>query len=110
MAFRYLATAVALIATPAVAQDPNASLAQDLSLCAGAVAAVGNLDVVRYPNGASGEWAPVLGAILERLNREEGVEGLTGRYAASAAKDYWGEQSREAREAAATSCRERFGG
>jgi hypothetical protein len=109
MAFRYLAIAVALIATPAVAQDPGASLAQDLSSCAGAVAAVGNLDVVRYPAGATGEWSGVLGRILERLNREEGVEGMTGRYAASAAKDFWREQSREQREAAANSCRERFG-
>jgi hypothetical protein len=103
------ALAAALIASPASAQDPNASQAQDLSLCAGAVAAVGNLDVVAYPRGASGEWADVLGRILDRLNREEGVEGATGRYAASAAKDYWREQSASEREAAANACRQRYG-
>jgi hypothetical protein len=100
--------AIALLASPAAAQSPDASQAQDLSNCAGAVAAVGNLDVVGYPTGASGEWSDVLGAILERLNREEGVEGMTGRYAASAAKDFWREQSASEREAAANECRARF--
>lgn len=103
--------AAALLAAPSAfaQQSPEASQAQDLSLCAGAVAAVGNLDVVNYPRGASGEWSDLLGAILERLNREEGVEGMTGRYAASAAKDYWREQSASERQAAANRCRERFG-
>jgi hypothetical protein len=101
--------AAALLAAPtAFAQSPEASQAQDLSLCAGAVAAVGNLDVVNYPRGASGEWSDLLGRILERLNHEEGVEGMTGRYAASAAKDYWREQSASEREAAASRCRERY--
>jgi hypothetical protein len=100
----------ALISAPALAQQsPEASLAQDLSSCAGAVAAVGNLDVVNYPRGASGEWAPLLGNILDALNREEGVEGMTGRYAASAAKDFWREQFAREREAAANECRARFG-
>jgi len=99
----------ALLAAPAGAQDPNASQAQDLSNCAGAVAAVGDLDVLTYPNGASGEWAEVLGRILERLNREPGVEGMTGRYAASAARSFWAEQPRAEREAAANACRDRFG-
>ncbi|MGD9979773.1 MAG: hypothetical protein AB7H66_13405 [Hyphomonadaceae bacterium] len=98
--------AVALISTPAQAQ--NASQAQDLSNCAGAVAAAGNLDVLSYPRGASGEWADVLGRILERLNREEGVEGMTGRYAASAAKAFWQDQSAAERTAAANACRTRF--
>ena len=103
-------SSVLLLAAPAHAQgDPNASLAQDLSSCAGAVAAFGNLEVVAYPNGASGEWADVLGRILARLNVEPGVEGMTGRYAASAARDFWREQSRSRQEAAANRCRERFG-
>lgn len=103
--------AVAMFAGAAQAQtpSPDASLAQDLSSCAGAVAAQGNLDVLAYPRNASGDWAPVLGAILGRLNQEEGVEGMTGRYAASAAKDFWREQSAAEREAAATACRARFG-
>lgn len=103
--------AAALFTAPAEAQtqSPDASLAQDLSSCAGAVAAHADLDVVAYPRNASGDWAPVLGAILERLNHEEGVEGMTGRYAASAAKDFWREQSATEREAAATACRARFG-
>jgi hypothetical protein len=100
---------VVLVAAPAVAQvDPNASLAQDLSSCAGAVAAFGDLNVVTYPNGASGQWADVLGRILARLNVEPGVEGMTGRYAASAARAFWREQSRSRQEAAANRCRERF--
>jgi hypothetical protein len=99
--------AALLVATPAAAQ--TASQAQDLSNCAGAVAAHAGLDVLSFSNGASGEWAPVLGAILERLNREEGVEGMTGRYAASAAKGYWLEQSAAARSRVANECRARFG-
>jgi hypothetical protein len=100
-------TAVAVSATPAQAQ--NASQAQELSLCAGAVAAVGSLDVLTYPRGASGDWSTLLGLILDRLNREEGVEGMTGRYAASAAKGYWLEQPASERTAAANECRARFG-
>jgi hypothetical protein len=109
---RFLAAAcatAALLSAPAAAQDPNASLAQDLSNCAGAVAAVGNLDVLIHPRGASGEWSDVLGRILARLNEEEGLEGMTGRYAASAARSFWAEQPRREREAAANVCRERFG-
>jgi len=100
--------AFVFVAVPASAQSPEASQAQDLSYCAGAVAAVGDLDIVNYPNGASGEWADVLGRVLEQLNRQPGVEGMTGRYAASAAKDFWREQPRAEREAAANACRSRF--
>ncbi len=99
-----------VMVAPAAAQDPDASQAQDLSNCAGAVAAVGNFDLLTHPRGASGEWAGVLARILERLNTEPGVEGMTGRYAASAAKDHWREQPRAEQEAAANACRERFGG
>jgi len=98
--------AVALASAPASAQ--NVSQAQELSNCAGAVAAVGNLDVLTYPRGATGEWSLVLGRILEALNQEEGVEGMTGRYAASAAKGYWQEQPAAERTAAANQCRARF--
>lgn len=101
------ALGAAALGTPAQAQ--NASMAQDLSNCAGAVAAVGNLDVLAYPRGASGEWAPLLGRILDALNREEGVEGMTGRYAASAAKGFWQEQPAAERTVAANQCRTRFG-
>jgi len=101
--------ASALTAAPAHAQSPEASLAQDLSNCAGSISAHAGLDVLTYPRGASGAWAPVLGAILDAMNREEGVEGMTGRYAASAAAEYWREQSASAREAAANECRVRFG-
>jgi uncharacterized protein YbjT (DUF2867 family) len=100
------AFAAAALSTPAHAQ--NASQAQELSLCAGAVAAVGNLEVLTYPRGATGEWSLVLGRILEALNVEEGVEGMTGRYAASAAKGYWLEQPAAERTAAANECRARF--
>jgi hypothetical protein len=65
--------------------------------------------VLAFPRGATGEWAPVLAAIIEALNREPGVEGMTGRYAASAARSYWAERPRSEREAAAGQCRARFG-
>jgi hypothetical protein len=109
---RVLAAALLMSAltAPAAAQDLSASLAQDLSSCAGAVAAVGDLDVVNHPQGATGEWAGVLTRILQRLNTEPGVEGMTGRYAGSAAKDFWRERPRAEREAAANRCRDRFGG
>ena len=47
-------------ASDAAAQSPEASLAQDLADCAGAVAAFADLDVLAYPRGASGAWAPLL--------------------------------------------------
>lgn len=97
------------VAGSAGAQSPEASLAQDLANCAGAVAAFADLDVISYPDGAEGEWAPVLGAILDGLNREPGVEGMTGRFAASAARSHWDEQPEEEQEAAANACRARFG-
>ena len=100
---------VLMFASPVKAQDGAASFAQDLTNCAGAVAAHAGIDVLAYPRGASGEWADVLGGIIEAMNREEGVQGMTGRYAASAARAYWAEQPRDAREAAANTCRARFG-
>lgn len=110
---RKLASAALLgalvLASPVKAQDGAASLAQDLTNCAGAVAAHAGIDVLAYPRGASGEWADVFGGIIDAMNREEGVQGMTGRYAASAARAYWAEQPREAREAAANTCRARFG-
>lgn len=107
--FRALILAGALAAAPAHAQAPEASLAQDLSNCAGAVAAFANFDVMAYPRGASGVWSIVLGEILGRLNQEPGVEGMTGRTAASAARAYWAERPRAEQEQAATRCRARFG-
>ncbi len=110
---RKLASAAVLgalaFASPVKAQDGAASFAQDLTNCAGAVAAHAGIDVLAYPGGASGEWADVLGNIIAAMNREEGVQGMTGRFAASAARLHWAEQPREAREAAANTCRARFG-
>lgn len=99
--------AAALSATPVRAQEgPSIST---LVNCAGAIAAHARLDVLTYPRGASGEWADVLGRVLARLNTMEGVEGMTGRDAANAARLHWAEQPRAAREAAANECRTRFG-
>jgi hypothetical protein len=101
------AFAAALIVQPAAAQTPEASQGQDLSYCAGAVAAVGDLDVfANQPR--EGEWGALLGRILEQLNQVDGLEGMTGRYAASAAKGFWQEQPRAARTAAAEACRQRY--
>ena len=106
LAFAVLFSAVAASSN---AQSPEASLAQDLANCAGAIAAFAELDVLSYPRGADGEWAPVLGAILDALNREPGVEGMTGRYAASAARSHWAGQPRAELQDAANECRARFG-
>lgn len=103
--------AAALLAAPSHAQtERRVSQVQALSSCAGAVAAHGNLDIITYPEGATGELAPLLGAILARLNVEPNVEGMTGRYAASDARRYWADQSSRRREAAVNRCRTRFGG
>jgi hypothetical protein len=101
--------AAAMLTTPAHAQTEGASISA-LTTCAGAISAHANIDVVNYPRGASGEWAPVLGRILAQLNTMDGVEGMTGRYAASAARSYWSEQPAGERRTAAAQCRERFGG
>ncbi len=101
--------ALALAGAAAAQPSPEASQAQDLSNCAGAVAAIGNLDVVTYRDGQGGTWGEVLGRILARLNVEPGVEGMTGRYAASAARSYWNEQPRANQQAEAERCRARFG-
>jgi hypothetical protein len=106
-----LALAVAVAPGAVEAQDDGFSeRAQRLASCAGAVAAYGGLDVLAYPSGASGEWAPLLGAILEQLNREEGLEGMTGRDAANAARSFWRGRPRAAQEARVADCRTRFGG
>ncbi|MBN8605907.1 MAG: hypothetical protein J0L81_03240 [Caulobacterales bacterium] len=97
-----------LFVTPARAQE--GSLAQDLTNCAGAVAAHAGFDVLTFPRDASGEWTPVLQRIMDAMNTEPGVEGMTGRYASSAAREFWNEQPRDAREQAAAACRTRFGG
>ncbi|MGE0740446.1 MAG: hypothetical protein AB7O98_03825 [Hyphomonadaceae bacterium] len=99
--------ATAVFAPFASAQD--ASQAQELANCAGAVAAIGGFDVLSFPRGAEGEWAPVMTAILAALNREPGVEGMSGRYAASAAREFWSEQPPTELDAAAQACRTRYG-
>ncbi len=104
-----IAMAVAVLAAPAHAQSPEASQAQDLSNCAGAVAAFVNLDVMSRQHVGGGAWAVVLDEILEALNREPGVEGMTGRYAASAARSFWAERPRAEQEEAANRCRTRYG-
>src|SRR5687767_13185923 len=106
-----LALAAALAPGAAGAQDEGFSeRAQRLASCAGAVAAHGGLSVIEYPTGRVGEWAPLLGVILEQLNRERGLEGMTGRDAANAARSHWAGRSRAAQEARVVDCRTRFGG
>lgn len=106
-----LAVAAAAAPGAATAQDEGFSeRAQRLASCAGAVAAYSGLDVLGYPNGAVGELAPLLGSILEQLNRERGLEGMTGRDAANAARSYWAGRPRGVQEARINDCRTRFGG
>src|SRR5262245_42647649 len=102
----------AFFATPVRAQtpSPSASLAQDLSSCAGAIAAQANVDVLTYAPGGAHELAPLLDAVLARLSVEPGVEGMTGRYAAADARRFWADQSARRRQAAINQCRTRFGG
>jgi len=103
--------AAALLVTPAQAQtSPSQSLAQDLSSCAGAVAAHAGIDVLTYAPGGSNDLSPLLDAILARLNVEPGVEGMTGRYAAADARRFWAEQPTRRRQGAVNRCRTRFGG
>lgn len=83
--------------------------AQRLASCAGAVAAYSGFNVLEYPVGAEGDFAPLLGVILEQLNRERGLEGMTGRDAANAARSYWAGRSRASQEARINDCRTRFG-
>lgn len=104
------ASCAAAMTASAQAQSADDSQIQDLTWCAGAVAAYANLAVVDYPQGARGPWAELLGRILDRLWVEPGVEGMSGRYAASAARSDWLERPRAEQEAAANQCRERFGG
>jgi hypothetical protein len=103
--------AAAFLVTPARAQtpSPSQSLAQDLSSCAGAVAAQAGVDVLTYAPGGSNELSPLLDAILARLNVEPGVEGMTGRYAAADARRFWAEQPTRRRQTAVNRCRARFG-
>jgi len=108
------AISFALAAASASAQDPDASQAQDLSNCAGAVAAVGGIDPLSFmwppgPYAVEAGWPATMSAILDLLHREPGLEGMTGRYAASAAKEHWAAQPRAEREAAAAACRARYG-
>ena len=111
----YNLIAAALIAylaiTPlsAKAQSPDASQAQDLTNCAGAVAALGGYDVLTFAGNENNEWGAVLARIMAAMNSEPGVEGMTGRYAASAARGFWAERPRAEQETQARSCRERFG-
>ncbi len=107
--FASMALAVSILAAPVQAQSPEASQAQDLSNCAGAVAALANLDVMSRQHSGGGAWAIVLDEILAALNREPGVEGMTGRYAASAARAFWVERPRAEQEEAANRCRARYG-
>lgn len=102
--------AATLFISPASAQSDEGPSISAVTMCAGAIAAHANLNVLTHPRGASGEWSDVLGRILAQLNTMEGVEGMTGRYAASAARSHWAEQSAADRRAAAQQCRERFGG
>ena len=96
---------------PADAQipSPEASQIQDLTYCAGAIAALHGLNLLEPQTNPPGEWTTVLGAVLARLNREPGVEGYTGRVAADDARLYWREQSRARQERQANQCRTRFG-
>ncbi len=97
------------LSSPSHAQSPSAGQAQELANCAGAVAALADFDVITYPAGAYGEWAPVLTNILARLSREPGMEGMTGRYAASAARTNWLERPSAELNRAASDCRRRYG-
>jgi hypothetical protein len=57
-----------------------------------------DLDVLTYPQGASGEWAPVLQRIMDAMNtRSRALQGMTGRYAASAPLMSFGMNSRAMR-------------
>lgn len=104
----------ALLTGAAQAQDPNASQAQDLANCAGAVGAFASIHPLRFmmPPGApfatEPGWPAVMGAILAQLNLVEGLQGMTGRHAADEARRYWSDRPRAEQQTAAQDCRARF--
>ena len=65
------------------AYDDITETGHELANCAGAVAAREGLNPVTHAHGAD-----LLGVILARLHVEPGLQGMTGRYAASAARAY----------------------
>ncbi len=107
----FAALAAAALITPAHAQ--NASQAQELSNCAGAVSAFSGIRVETvYPSGRPQAveygWPAILSAISHRLSREPGVEGATGLVAAQAARSYWVTQPRTEQGRVAEECRAQF--
>ncbi len=109
------ALALCAFAAPAEAQyrpayDDITEQGGDLAECAGIVSAYAGLNPLTHPEGAGGEWHDLLTTILARLYTEPGLQGMTGRYAASAARAYWAGRPRARREAAARACQDRFGG
>jgi len=110
------AFAFALCAAPAHAQRHNPAYDEitetggAIADCAGVVAAHGGLNPITHPhNGVEGAWPALLSTLLTRLHVEPGLQGMTGRYAASAARTYWAGRPRAARAAAANRCQARFG-
>jgi hypothetical protein len=94
----------------AFAQDPSVSHGQDFANCAGAVAAHTGLNIADYHPStrrrpANEGWPGVLSRILEGLNRQPGLEGMTGFEAARASRLHWAEQPRAAQQAQAETCR-----
>lgn len=109
------ALGVCALAAPAEAQyrpayDDITEQGGDLAECAGIVSAHAGLNPLSHPDGAGGDWHDLLTTILARLHTEPGLQGMTGRYAASAARAYWAGRPRARREAAARICQDRFGG
>lgn len=98
------ALVTALSLSLAAAQTQSEESAQSLANCAGAISAAAGVNVLTY----AGNGDAALDAILARMNTEPGVEGMTGRYAASAARSFWAERPAAEREAEAAACRARF--
>lgn len=93
------------------AYDEITAQGADLAECAGIVSAQAGLNPVTHPHsGVEGEWPTLLSTLLTRLHVEPGLQGMTGRYAASAARTFWQGRPRAARATAANRCRDRFGG
>jgi hypothetical protein len=104
------APAPAVEAAPAPPPAVNGTdIAAELTDCAGALAAAGNLDPMADPSKATPEENAYF-VVLALMDKEPGLEGAEGRKAAVAAKAIWAERPPAERAARAGACLARFGG
>jgi hypothetical protein len=96
---------------PALRSDTSGAVnyGPELADCAGAIAALADIDVAAYPE-RDGDWENLFGAILALTDKEAPFpNGQTARQAIEARRVAWSEQPRATVEARANVCQARFG-